>query len=133
MAIVVRVGLAVVAVAAVAWFALGVRQAHDTDRATAMVTASAPLSPRDARRAQSLLDAAAVLNPDLTIDILRGELAVDQHHDVQAERILESVTKREPLNLQAWAQLAFAAAEAGDRPTLVRAARHVSALHPKLK
>jgi predicted Zn-dependent protease len=128
-----RVGLLVVAVVVAAWFAVGVRQARDTDRATALVAANSPLSPKAARQAQSLLRAAGTLNPDLTIDILRGELAVNQRHDAQAERILESVTGREPLNLAAWTQLAFAAAQVGDRRTLVRAARNISALYPKLK
>jgi predicted Zn-dependent protease len=128
-----RAGVLALALVAAAWFALAVRQAQDTNRASVLLGAAAPLSAQQAQRARSLLSSAGTLNPDLTVDLLRGQLAFDQHHGAAAERILESVTRREPLNLQAWTQLAFAAARSGDRATLVRAARHVSALFPKVK
>jgi hypothetical protein len=127
-----RAGLLAVAVAACAWFALGARQAVDTNRASALIGGPSPLSPGEARHARSLLSSAGTLNPDLTPDILRGELALQQGQDAAAERNLESVTRREPLNLEAWSALAFAAARASDRATLIRAARNVSALYPKL-
>jgi predicted Zn-dependent protease len=128
-----RIGLLVLALAAGAWFALGVRQARDTAQATALVSGSASLSPQQAQRARSLLHSAATLNPDLTLDLLSGQLAFDQRRYRPAERIDEWVTRQEPLNLTAWSQLAFAAARAGDRRTLERAARQVSALYPTLK
>ncbi len=128
-----RAGLLVLALVAIAWFALAVRQAQDTNGATALLSAPAPLSAQQAQRARSLLSSAGTLNPDLTVDLLRGQLALDQHHSAAAERILESVTRREPLNFLAWTQLAFAAARRGDRRTLVVAARHLSALFPKVK
>jgi predicted Zn-dependent protease len=128
-----RAGLLVLAVTICAWFALGVHQALDTNRAAALIGNLTSLRASEAQRASSLLSSAEKLNPDLTPDILRGELAFNQRRDATSVRILESVTQREPLNLEAWSALALAAARTGDRATLTRAARNISALHPKLR
>jgi predicted Zn-dependent protease len=128
-----RVAILAVAVLACAWFALGIHQVRDTTRASAMIGGSSPLSPQQARRARSLIDSAATINPDLTPAILRGQLASQQGQYRAAERILEPVTRSEPLNLQAWLQLAYASARDGDRGTLIRAGRHIAALFPKVK
>ena len=128
-----RAGLLGFAVVACAWFALGVHQARDTNRANALIGGPAPLTAQQAQRARSLLSSAATLNPDQTPEILRGQLALQQRQSRRAGRILSSVTRREPLNLHAWSELAYAAARAGDRRPLTRAARHISALYPKLK
>jgi predicted Zn-dependent protease len=133
MATILRSLLLLLAVAASAWFVLGVREARDTARATALVTGEAPLRPAQAQRARSLLDSAGTLNPDLTVAVTRGVLELDQNQNAAAERTLESVTRREPLNLDAWVQLAFAATRNGDRRTFAHAVGVVSALHPKLK
>lgn len=133
MAMISRAGLVVLALVACAWFGLGAHQARDTHLASALISAPSPLSPPQERRARLLLGSAGRLNPDLNVAVLSGQLAFDQHDDAAAERIFESVTKREPLNLAAWTGLAFAAARAGDRHTLLRAGRHVAALYPKLK
>lgn len=128
-----RAALVVGVLVLCAWFVLGVRQAEDTQRAAALIAGGNRLSAEQARLARSLLDSAGTLNPDLTIDLLRGQLAADQQQTAAAERIAASATRREPLNLAAWSQLVYAAARRGDRPTLIRAARHVSELYPKLK
>ncbi len=72
---VLRAGMVLVAAVACAWFALGVRQAHDTDAATALVD-GAKLSASQARKADSLLKSAAALNPDREIDLLRAQVAL---------------------------------------------------------
>jgi predicted Zn-dependent protease len=126
-----RAGLLAVALVGCAWFALGAHQAVDTNRAATLI-GGASLRPSQARQAGSLLNSAGTLNPDLTPDILRGQLALQRHRYAIGLRELETVARREPLNLQAWSALAFGAARAGDHATLVRAARHVSTLFPKL-
>jgi predicted Zn-dependent protease len=128
-----RAVLVVVALVVCAWFVLGIVQAQDTQRATALIAGGNRLSPAQARHARALLDSAGTLNPDLTIDLLRGQLAADQHQLAAAERIAQSVARREPLSLAAWSQLAYAAARRGDRTRLVVAARHISELYPKLR
>jgi predicted Zn-dependent protease len=133
MATMIRGGLVALALVVCAWFALGAYQAGNTHDANALITGSGSLSAAQARHAQSLLHSAGKLNPDLNVDILRGELALDQHRDATAVGILESVTRREPQNLNAWVQLVFASAKAGDREITATASRHVSALFPKLK
>jgi|SRR5579884_207077 len=125
-----RVAVVVAALVVSAWFGLGWWQARQTGRAAALVAGAATLTPAQAWAARADLDAAATLNPDLTVDVLRGELAAGRHDLARAIAILRSVTAREPLNLSAWAQLGFAAARAGDRRLLAVAGRHIASLIP---
>ncbi len=127
---VVRISALVVAVAACAWFALGIMQSIDTTRATAIVSSSAPMTPQRAARARSLLDSARTLNPDLTVTMLRGELASELNQPARAVALLESVTASEPLNADAWVTLARVALH-HDTPALERAVGHLGELDPK--
>jgi hypothetical protein len=133
MAMVSRAALLVLALVACAWFGLAAQQAHDMSKASALLSGGRPLSEQQARTARSLLSSAGTLNPDLTVEELRGRLAFDQHQNAAAELIFASVARREPMNLAAWTQLAYAAAKARDRRTLIEAASRISALYPKLK
>jgi predicted Zn-dependent protease len=99
---------ALVACVACAWFVLGARQAHEIAAASSIVQASSTLSPAQARRADSLLHGAALLDPDQTVNILRGDVAVERGENLRAQQILQRVTREEPLNLEAWVALAGA-------------------------
>lgn len=103
-----RVSMLALAVVACAWFAVGIRQAHDITRATSIVTGPKLPTPAQARHAQSLLNSAAWLYPGTEVDVLSGRLAIEQGRRVQAQRILRSVTDTEPLNLDGWYWLAGA-------------------------
>jgi predicted Zn-dependent protease len=129
---VLRASLGLLAIAICAWFVLGVRQARDTARATALVNSSTQLSSADGARARSLLNSAGTLNPDLTVDMLRGQLALDENDNRRAAQILASVTRREPMNLDAWVLLAQAT-QTGDRQAFARAIRAVGTLDPRIK
>jgi predicted Zn-dependent protease len=128
-----RASLLVLSLAACGWFAIGARQARDTQRAAAIVNRAGSIGASAAARARALLRSAGTLNPDLTPDILRGQLAVDLNQNVAAERILGNVVREEPMNLDAWVQLALAATQNGDRPTFLRAGRVVAKLEPQVK
>lgn len=93
------------AVLACAWYALSVRQSTDAGRAARLVSASR-LSPAQAHHATSLIDAAAQLNPDRQVQILRAQLAYDRGRLAAARGILKKVIAAEPENLQAWFLLA---------------------------
>jgi predicted Zn-dependent protease len=111
----VRVGHAavlVLALLACAWFVLGIRQAHELASAASIVSQQRPPTAAQARTAGSQLRSAAELNPDLEVDVLRGRLALARGNPPAARRILESVTRREPQNLEAWLWLARASAGA---------------------
>ena len=127
-----RAALAALAVVVCAWFALGFVQARDTGRATSLITSTATVGAGDAARARSLLSSAGTLNPDQTVDILRGVLQVRTQQFAAAQRTLLAVTRREPMNLDAWVQLAFAAARNGDRALTILAADRISTLHGKV-
>jgi hypothetical protein len=123
----------VLALAACAWFALGIEQARDTDRATAILSSSAPLSPATASHVRSLLATAGTLNPDLTIDLLRGRLALLQHDPSSAVAIFERATRREPQNLDAWVALAQATLHGTNAAVIERAAANIARLDPRIK
>jgi len=118
----------VVALAACAWYALGIREAHETDRATAIVSASTPLSTEQVREASSLLSSAMVLTPDTTPDVLRGQLERDQGLLAQARATLGRVVEREPENVVAW--LWLAKSSTGSPRTGIGALLQVSRLMP---
>ena len=127
----VRISVLVVAVAACAWFALAIVQSIDTTRATAIVASSTPMTAQRAAHTRSLLDSAGTLNPDKTVDILRGELASELHQPVRAVALLESVTASEPQNADAWVTLARVALH-HDTPALERAVARLAQLDPRI-
>jgi predicted Zn-dependent protease len=123
----IRASLLAFALVACAWFVLGARQARDTARATALVNGSSQLSAADEAHVRSLLRSAGTLNPDLTVDTLRGQLAIDENQDRRAAQIFASVTRREPMNLGAWVLLAQATQQ-NDRQTFAHAIRVIGKL-----
>jgi hypothetical protein len=116
------------ALLACAWFALGVRQAHDITRATSIIAQTGPLTSSQGRSASSRLDSAGALNPDLEVDVLRGRLALGRGQPPAARRILNSVVHREPKNLEAWIWLARASA--GSPSTFRLAVERIQTLLP---
>jgi hypothetical protein len=125
----VMTGIGLVAVLIVcAWFALGIRQAHDTAQATALLSRT-PLSATQAAHIASLLHTAEQLNPDVQVDILRGQLAHDRGRRRQAAQILASVVRREPENAFAWFWKAITATNASE---FKLALAHIALLMPKV-
>jgi predicted Zn-dependent protease len=117
-----RVFVLLLAVLACAWFVLGIRQAHGIDAATSAISAQTRLSGNAVRRVNSSLDAAATLNPDQEVNVLRARLALAQGDERRARAILRQVTRREPSNLEAWVW--YAQASAND-PVQFYAAQYV--------
>ncbi len=128
-----RYGLALLALVVAAWFGLSWYQAQQTGKASALINAGGRLTAVQVRQARDALGAAGGLNPDLMVDVLRGQLALDQGRYRTAIGVLSSVTAREPLNLTAWAELGIAAAKAGDSHTLATAGRQIAILIPPVK
>lgn len=128
-----RYPLALLALLVAAWFGVSWYQAQQTGKASALVNAGGRLSAAQEREARDALNAAGNLNPDLMVEVLRGQLALDQGRYRTAIRVLGSVTAREPLNLTAWAELGIAAAKAGDSQALATAGRHIAILIPPVK
>jgi predicted Zn-dependent protease len=120
---IVRLTLAAAALLVAAWFALGLRQAIATDRASAIVQSSATLTPARARRAEQLLREASFLNPDSEVQLLRSQVAMATGDRATARRLAAQVTRREPLNAAAWYQLVRATG-----PTAARALQRLAAL-----
>lgn len=94
--------LAVVALVVCGWFVIGVRQAHDLAAATSIVDAGRAAGPNRLAAAAADLRAAAFLDPDQEVNILRGRLAIARGQVPRARLILGGVTGVEPMNLEAW-------------------------------
>jgi hypothetical protein len=105
----VRGALALGAAVLCAWFVLGTVQARDEDRATALIDSTGTPSAAVTSRILHLLDVAATLNPDRDIALLRSQAQTRAGRDAAAVRSAQSVARAEPLNIDAWTVLAFAA------------------------
>ncbi|MBV9311368.1 MAG: hypothetical protein JOZ73_11075 [Solirubrobacterales bacterium] len=105
--IVARLCAVALALLVCAWFALGIRQAHDTNKANALLSRSARVAARQAPQIEDLLRSAKTLNPDSNVSVLQARVADLEHQRPRAVRILEDVVRREPMNLTAWATLAI--------------------------
>lgn len=121
-----------VAVVVCAWFGLGIVQAQDADHATTILASANALSATQRAHVVSLLDSADALNPGTGIELLRAQLAAVENHTQLEGRILETVTRAEPLNLDAWLALAKWGL-AHDHAVLNTSVTHISALDPRLK
>jgi predicted Zn-dependent protease len=119
--------LAVAALVVASWFALGVLQAHNLDRASTILAGPGPLSAAAKRDVASELATAGTLNPDREVDLLRAELAVARSERGEAVRILEQVTHSEPDYATAWLALASTADNAAISG---RALRQIARLVP---
>jgi hypothetical protein len=126
-----RILAAIAALLVCLWFAIGIRQAIDTDRATAIISSPAALSAGEAAHARSLLNDAGQLNPDRQIDLLRAQLDVRLGHDAKARALALSVANSEPENSQAWLELSHASA--GDDTTLRMSYLHLYQLVPPFR
>ena len=123
-----RAAILGLAVVACAWFAVGIRQAHDIDQATSIITGAKLPTPAQAEHAQSLLNSADWLYPGTEVDILKGRVAIEKGQRPLAERIERSVTQTEPMNLNGWVWLA----NSYTSPKFsLPAVAHVLALDPK--
>jgi len=95
-----------VALLIAAWFVLGARQARELDHATTVIESASSLTAAQAARVDSMLSAAATLNPDQEVSLLRARVAVLQGHNSAATHILERLVQDEPLNIEGWVWLA---------------------------
>ena len=123
----VRIAAVIAALVVAAWFAVGVRQATSTGDAQHLLGGRTTAA--EQARTATLLDHAAVLNPDSGVDLLRARLDLAHGDRGTAVRRFEAVTRREPDNIEAWTQLAFATART-DRPAFRRAVAQVRRLSP---
>jgi hypothetical protein len=123
-----RIAGLVFALAACAWFAISIRQTHDLNAATSLISGSSSITPGPARRAATLLHDAGQLNPDVTVDLERSQLALHQGDHARARAIALAVTRSEPRNIEAW--LAYGSASSDDRRAFTSALRHLRELAP---
>ena len=130
MTVAARAALAAAALAAVAWLAIGLREARLAESGSAVAVGPARgLTP--ARTAQALRDLrdAARLTGHRDPDAFRARLLLRTGHPRQAIRILEGLVRDEPDNAPYW--LAQAVASRGFDPARsARARERVVALDP---
>jgi hypothetical protein len=103
-----RGALLAISVLVAAWFGIGVLQARDTAHATQNLSSGGRLSQARAHQTASELRDAGFLNPDRQVEILRGQLYLNQGNEPAARSLLIRLVKAEPDNLNAWIWLARA-------------------------
>lgn len=119
-----------IAIVVCAWFALGARQAIDTQRATAIAVRGKTAGVARLGEVRSLVHGARLLNPDRLPDVLLARVEIEHGDLAQARRMLKATTRSEPQNIEAWALLAAAS---GTEPSLLgQALRHVHELEPRV-
>jgi hypothetical protein len=95
------VGVALVAVAAIAWLGLMERDVRAFKRG--VEAAGTARTAADVARAEAELRKARLLNPDTAPDLGRALLYRRSGRSAQAVALAEDVVRREPDNLAAWA------------------------------
>ncbi len=108
-----------------AWFVLGAVQTHDENAATSLIDDPSTPTAALTARIMRLLDGAGTLNPDRNIDLLRSQAQSRAGRSGAAIRSALAVARAEPLNIDAWTVLAFAAQQVD--PSLARLARREQA------
>lgn len=121
-----RLALALVALVACAFFAIGIHQAHDLSGAQGIL-GGANVTSAQATRARSLLDSAGSLNPDRTVALTRGQLDLRLNDTPAAFAVFRRLVGQEPQNVQAWLGLTESAY---GKPVLGLALRKLAELDP---
>jgi uncharacterized protein HemX len=124
-----RLLLLAVAIAACAWFVLGVRAEHDQSTVSALINHHRSLTAAQARAAEAQLADARTLNPDETLNILRAQVELRAGHDAKAAAIAKGIVRREPQNAGAWLALELMTLYS-DPATYRQAQAHVRELLP---
>lgn len=115
-----RFAVAALAVAACAWFVIGVIQSNNESRATTLIDGAGPPTPAQTAQIQNWLDTARTLNPDRNIDLLRAQADVRAGQSAKALVLMKRVVRDEPRNANAWIVFGFAAQ--AQSPALARMA-----------
>jgi predicted Zn-dependent protease len=115
-----RIAAMMLALVVCAWFALGIRQAHNTAKVNPVVSKNESLTRAQAAAADRTLSAAGTLNPDAEVDLLRGRIALLASERARAAGIFAALARREPMNVQAWVYLAQATDNARLRGEAIR-------------
>ncbi len=115
-----RLAIAALAVAACAWFVIGVIQSDNESRATAAINGGGTPTPAQTAQIEHWLDSAGTLNPDRNIDLLRAQAEVRAGQSAKALALMKRVVRDEPRNADAWIVFGFAAQS--QSPALARLA-----------
>lgn len=121
-AVVARAGVAVVAVAAVVWLALGLHAARLANEGRGGTGAQAKrLDAREVERRRSLLQRSLAHNADTDPLVREAALLAFAGRPDEGLPLLRRVVDREPENYEAWGQIVLAARDS--EPALARRAR----------
>jgi predicted Zn-dependent protease len=104
-----RLAIAALAVAACAWFVIGVIQSDNESRANAAINGGGTPTLAQTAQIEHWLDSARTLNPDRNIDLLRAQAEVRAGQSAKALALMKRVVRDEPRSADAWIVFGFAA------------------------
>jgi hypothetical protein len=125
-----RLALAAVAVVAVSWFTVGVRQAHEVDAATTLLNQDVGHNAAKGRRIGSLLSSAAFLNPGVDVVLLRAQLDMAERNFAGAKVLVDRAVAAEPGNLNVWISALHLAIDHPSAENAQQIVRHLRRLDP---
>ena len=112
---IVRVAIAVVALAAAVWLGAELRSSSAQDEMISLAFQRGTPTKADLAQAERLQPRARTLNPDVRVDESVGVLQLRTGDRKAAVATFERLTSREPRNAELWAALAQAAQGYDDR------------------
>jgi Flp pilus assembly protein TadD len=127
--VIVRVAIAVVALAAAVWLGVELSSSNAQDEMTALAFQRGTPSKADLARAESLAPRAHRLNPDVRVDESIGVLQLRTGDRAAAVATFRRLAAKEPRNAELWAALAQAA-QGYDDALATRARERARALAP---
>jgi predicted Zn-dependent protease len=127
--VIVRVAIAVVALAAAVWLGVELRSSSAQDEMIGLAFQRGTPTKADLAQAERLQPRARALNPDVRVDESVGVLQLRTGDRKAAVATFERLTGREPRNAELWAALAQAA-QGYDDALATRARERARALAP---
>jgi hypothetical protein len=123
-----------VALAAIAWLALGLRAIHlEAEGRQVLENAQrGQVTPSELREGLDLLRRAQRVNPDKDPRLAEVVLLIEAGRENAAIDLAERVMADEPENLEGWLVLYFAAIRTGDASRAVRALGRIEDLDPQV-
>ncbi len=124
-----RVLIGVLALAACAWFVMGIVQSRAQNELVGLINAHPKMTAAEIAHGRRLLGQARTLNPDRDLDLLEAELYQRAGDPAAATKVLLGTVRAQPRDVDAWHLLSFAAVTV-DPALTVLASRKVRELVP---
>jgi predicted Zn-dependent protease len=127
--VVARISLLVIAVLALAWLGVLLRDQNVGQAASQRLAHNPRLAPAEVAREMKRLEDAELLNPDSSWQLSRGKHWLARKRPRRAVRVVESLLRSEPDNIDGWF-IVYVATRPSDPRRAARARAEIKRLNP---